>query len=83
MRTERRKSNCATVIPYREPSAKKEGENDIASTMATTLPMVAVSETLSQRQCASLDCSVTEKSTDVHAESVGNGGLSDRGGETC
>jgi hypothetical protein len=30
------------VIPYKDPSTKKE-DNDIASTMATTLPMIAVS----------------------------------------
>lgn len=31
----------APVIPYKEPSAEKP--DDIANTMATTLPMVAVS----------------------------------------
>ena len=35
------RSNFTAVIPYREPSAEKP--DDIANTMATTLPMVAVS----------------------------------------
>lgn len=34
-------TNSTAVIPYKEPSAEKPDE--IASTMATTLPMVAVS----------------------------------------
>lgn len=34
-------ANSALVIPYKEPSAEKP--DDIANTMATTLPMVAVS----------------------------------------
>lgn len=36
-------TNAAPVIPYKEPSAEKP--DDIANTMATTLPMVAVSLT--------------------------------------
>lgn len=39
-------SDRLAVIPYKDPAAKKETENDVASTMATTLPMVAVSEPL-------------------------------------
>ena len=34
-------NNSASVIPYKEPSAEKS--DDVANTMATTLPMVAVS----------------------------------------
>ena len=34
-------TDLVPVIPYKEPSAEKSDE--IASTMATTLPMVAVS----------------------------------------
>ena len=33
-------TDMVSVIPYKEPSAEKSDE--IASTMATTLPMVAV-----------------------------------------
>lgn len=33
----------SAVIPYKEPAAEKP--DDIANTMATTLPMVAVSRT--------------------------------------
>lgn len=36
-----RVTDYASVIPYKEPSAEKP--DDIANTMATTLPMVAVS----------------------------------------
>ena len=34
-------TKCVSVIPYKEPSVEKSDE--IANTMATTLPMVAVS----------------------------------------
>lgn len=37
----RRLTDSAPVIPYKEPSAEKP--DDIANTVATTLPMVAVS----------------------------------------
>ena len=39
-----RGSHLLAVIPYKDPSTKKESDNDVASTMATTLPMVAVRE---------------------------------------
>ena len=37
----RENTNLVLVIPYKDPSTK-ESDNDVASTMASTLPMVAV-----------------------------------------